>query len=122
MEAPETARVLAALGHEGRLAIFRLLSEAGPLPAGEVARRTGQLQNTASSNLSVLSYVGLVSAMRAGRSIIYSVTPDRAGEALAFLCEPLIANGRASAGPALSRVLDAYAQAPQTAAATTDVA
>ena len=75
MDAREAAKVLAALGHEGRLSIFRLLAQAGPqgLPAGEVARRTSQLQNTASSNLGVLANVGLVAGRREGRSIIYSL-------------------------------------------------
>jgi len=87
MDASETARVLAALGHEGRLSIFRLLAHAGPqgLPAGEVARRIGQLQNTTSSNLSVLANVGLISGRRVGRSIFYAVMPARFSEALAFL-------------------------------------
>ena len=87
MDAAETSRLLAALGHEGRLLIFRLLVQAGPqgLPAGEVARRTGQLQNTTSSNLGILAAAGLVSARRDGRSIIYAVTHERFGEALEFL-------------------------------------
>lgn len=91
MEAAATARVLAALGHEGRLTIFRLLVRAGPggLAAGEVARQAGQLQNTASSNLSVLLNVGLASARREGRSIIYAVATGRFGEALEFLTEGL---------------------------------
>jgi DNA-binding transcriptional ArsR family regulator len=89
MDASETARVLAALGHEGRLSIFRLLGHAGPqgLPAGEVARRMGQLQNTTSSNLSVLTNVGLISGRRVGRSIFYAVTHDRFSETLAFLTD-----------------------------------
>ena len=86
MDAREAAKVLAALGHEGRLSIFRLLAQAGPqgLPAGEVARRTSQLQNTASSNLGVLANVGLVAGRREGRSIIYAMTPARLGEVLEF--------------------------------------
>ena len=91
MDAREAAKVLAALGHEGRLSIFRLLAQAGPqgLPAGEVARRTSQLQNTASSNLGVLANVGLVAGRREGRSIIYAMTPARLGEVLEFLTENL---------------------------------
>ena len=89
MKAAATARVLAALGHEGRLRIFRLLVRAGPqgLAAGEIGRQAGQLQNTASSNLSVLLNVGLASTRREGRSIIYTVAPTRFSEALEFLTE-----------------------------------
>jgi len=89
MDARETAKVFGALGHEGRLAIFRLLASAGPkgVPAGEVARRTGQVQNTSSANLSVLANAGLVSARREGRSILYAVTASRFDEAVEFLMD-----------------------------------
>jgi len=89
MEPAETARVFGALGHEGRLAIFRLLASAGPegVPAGEVARRTGQVQNTASASLSVLANAGLVSARREGRSIFYAVNPARFRQAVAFVTD-----------------------------------
>lgn len=87
MDAVTTSRVLAALGHEGRLLTFMLLGRAGPegLPAGEIARRAGHLQNTTSTHLSVLAHVGLVVGRREGRSIIYAAAPGRFDEALAFL-------------------------------------
>ncbi|ODT86958.1 helix-turn-helix transcriptional regulator [Phenylobacterium sp. SCN 70-31] len=87
MESDKAARTLASLGHEGRLLAFRLLVEAGPegLPAGEVARRTEQLQNTSSSHLNVLMNAGLVTARREGRSIIYSVAYAHFGELMEFL-------------------------------------
>jgi len=109
MDARETAKVLAALGHEGRLAIFRLLAHAGPqgLPAGEVARRTAQLQNTASSNLGVLANVGLVAGRREGRSIFYAVTRTRFGEALEFLTEDLFEDHTGARATFFQRLLDA---------------
>lgn len=87
MDAAGTAKVFGALGHEGRLAIFRLLASAGPegVPAGEIARRTGQVQNTTSANLSVLSNAGLVSPRREGRSIFYAVSAARLNGAMTFL-------------------------------------
>lgn len=89
MDGATTAKVLAALGHEGRLTIFRLLASAGPggLPAGEIARRAGHLQNTTSTHLSVLSNVGLIVGRRDGRSIIYSATHTRLSGALDFAME-----------------------------------
>lgn len=89
MDARTAARSLAALGHEGRLLAFRLLVDAGPegLAAGEIARRTGALQNTSSSNLNVLASAGLIVARRAGRSIIYSVSQAHFGELLAYMVE-----------------------------------
>lgn len=109
MDAAETARVLSALGHEGRLSIFRLLVRAGPqgLPAGEVARRTNQLQNTTSSNLGVLSNVGLVSTRREGRSIIYAVTHTRFSEALEFLTENFFEDDAGARTAFFQRLLDA---------------
>jgi DNA-binding transcriptional ArsR family regulator len=89
MESGTAARSLAAHGHEGRLLAFRLLVEAGPegLPAGEIARRTGAVQNTSSSNLNVLAGAGLVTSRRDGRSIIYSVAHAHFGELLEFLVQ-----------------------------------
>ena len=111
MDAREAAKVLAALGHEGRLSIFRLLAQAGPqgLPAGEVARRTSQLQNTASSNLGVLANVGLVAGRREGRSIIYAMTPARLGEVLEFLTENLFGDQAGAWTAFFQTLLEAFA-------------
>jgi ArsR family transcriptional regulator, arsenate/arsenite/antimonite-responsive transcriptional repressor len=80
---------LSALAHPGRLAVFRLLVQAGPegLAAGEIARTTGSLPNTLSANLNVLAGAGLVSSRRDGRSIVYAAGYERMGELLAFLME-----------------------------------
>jgi DNA-binding transcriptional ArsR family regulator len=73
MELKAAAANLSALGHEGRLAIFRLLVQAGPqgVAAGEIARRLDMIPNTLSANLNVLSHAGLIASRREGRSIIY---------------------------------------------------
>lgn len=65
---------LAALAHPGRLEVFRRLVRTGHggLAAGEIARATGSLPNTLSSNLAILAGAGLVRSRREGRSIIYS--------------------------------------------------
>jgi DNA-binding transcriptional ArsR family regulator len=89
METKAAVSSLSALAHEGRLAAFRLLVQAGPdgLPAGEIARRLEILPNTLSTSLNVLSHAGLVRSRRAGRSIIYSAAYDSMREVLAFLME-----------------------------------
>src|SRR5215218_4756047 len=89
METPAAVTALAALAHEGRLDIFRLLVRAGPegLAAGEVARATGALANTLSTNLAILSRAGLVASRRDGRSIIYTAAYSRMRDLLAFLME-----------------------------------
>ena len=110
MDAAATAKVLAALGHEGRLLVFRMLAQAGPqgLPAGEIARRAGHLQNTTSTLLSVLSHVGLVEGRREGRSIIYAVTPTRFTEALGFLTEGFFADQGGDNASFFQRLLEGW--------------
>jgi ArsR family transcriptional regulator len=80
---------LSALAHPGRLDVFRLLVKAGPegMAAGEIARTTGSLANTLSTNLNILAGAGLVSSRREGRSIIYAAAYDRMRDLLAFLME-----------------------------------
>ena len=89
MEAKAAAASLSALGHEGRLSVFRLLVGAGPrgVAAGEIARRLGFLPNSLSSNLNILSQAGLIVARREGRSILYSADFARVRDLLRFLVE-----------------------------------
>lgn len=89
METTTAVAALSALAHPSRLEVFRLLVRAGPegLAAGEIARATGSLANTLSTNLGVLAAAGLVTSRRDGRSIIYAAGYDRMGELLAFLVE-----------------------------------
>lgn len=64
---------LSALAHPKRLALFRLLMRRYPhgVPAGEIASALGLKANTASSYLSVLTQVGLISQTRAGTTLRY---------------------------------------------------
>jgi DNA-binding transcriptional ArsR family regulator len=89
MEPQSAVSGLSALAHPGRLEVFRLLVRAGPegMAAGDIARATGSLANTLSTNLNVLAGAGLVSSRREGRSIIYAAGYDRMRELLAFLME-----------------------------------
>lgn len=89
METNEAVAGLAALAHEGRLAVFRELVAAGPdgLAAGEVARRVGIAPNTLSATFTVLSHAGLVTRRREGRSINYAAAYDRMSDLLGFLME-----------------------------------
>jgi len=89
MESKNAAACLSALGHEGRLAIFRLLVRAGPggVAAGEIARRLDTLPNTLSANLNVLAHAGLVTSRRAGRSILYSADYAAMSRLLGFLLQ-----------------------------------
>ncbi len=87
MESKLAVVALSALGHESRLAIFRLLVKAGPegLAAGEIARRLDSLPNTLSANLNVLSHAGLIASRREGRSIVYTADYTAMSGLLGFL-------------------------------------
>lgn len=89
METKSAVSSLAALAHEGRLSVFRLLVQAGEggLAAGEVARRLEILPNTLSASLNILSHADLIVSRRDGRSIIYTANYAAMGQLLAFLLE-----------------------------------
>jgi DNA-binding transcriptional ArsR family regulator len=89
MELKPAVNMLSALGHEGRLAIFRLLVKAGPvgMAAGDIARTLEVLPNSLSANLNVLSHAGLIGSRREGRSIIYSADYAAMSGLLSFLME-----------------------------------
>jgi DNA-binding transcriptional ArsR family regulator len=104
METTTAIAALSALAHEGRLEVFRLLVKAGEpgMAAGEIARATGVLANTLSSNLNVLAGAGLVTSRREGRSIIYKAGYDRMRDLLGFLMEDCCAGDPAICAPLAS--------------------
>jgi DNA-binding transcriptional ArsR family regulator len=57
------------------------------MAAGDIARATGSLPNTLSTNLNILAGASLVQSRREGRSIIYSADYTRMSALLAFLVE-----------------------------------
>ena len=89
MEKQTAVAALAALAHETRLDVFRLLVRAGSegLPAGTVGERLGIPAATLSFHLKELKGAGLIRCEREGRSRIYS--PDFAAMSalLAYLTE-----------------------------------
>jgi DNA-binding transcriptional ArsR family regulator len=89
MEPNAAIKRLSALAQESRLAVFRLLVQAGPagVPAGEIARKLEITPNTLSAQLTVLANAGLVTSRRDGRSIIYAAGYDNMSELLVYLME-----------------------------------
>jgi DNA-binding transcriptional ArsR family regulator len=87
METLNAAELLAALGHESRLAIFRLLVEAGPkgVNASAISEQLGLAPATLSFHLSHLSRVGLIEGERESRFIHYSANFATMDELIAFL-------------------------------------
>lgn len=80
---------LAALAQEHRLALFRLLVQAGPdgLPAGAIAERLGVPASSLSFHLAHLNRAGLVSQTRQGRSLIYAADYAAMNGLLGYLME-----------------------------------
>ena len=66
------AQALAALGHEARLDVFRLLVRAGRdgLSVGDIVTSTGQPASTLAHHLRMLVQAGLVTQERQGRTIL----------------------------------------------------
>ena len=87
MHLPDAVDALSALAHASRLAVFRLLVQAGSdgMAAGEIAREVGALPNTLSTHLTILGHAGLVRSRRDGRSVIYSADYDGMRDLLGFL-------------------------------------
>lgn len=89
MEAATAVAAFGALAQETRLAVFRLLVQAGPdgLTAGDIAEALKVPASTMSHHLATIERAGLAASRRESRSIYY--TADYAGirELLTFLME-----------------------------------
>ena len=87
METKNALAALAALAHETRLAVFRLLVTEGPngLPAGEVAVALGVPPSTLSFHLRELERAGLLTSWRRQRQIFYAADYEGMRRFLAFL-------------------------------------
>jgi ArsR family transcriptional regulator, arsenate/arsenite/antimonite-responsive transcriptional repressor len=74
MKATEAVSALAALAQEHRLAIFRLLVQAGPegMAPSKIQSRLRLAAPTLSFHLAQLKQAGLVRVLRSGRSLIYT--------------------------------------------------
>jgi len=87
MEAKTAAERLAALGHETRLAVFRMLVEAGPsgVSAGQIAERLDIPLPTLSFHLAHLSRVGLIEGRQESRYIFYAADYAAMNALLSYL-------------------------------------
>lgn len=89
METSTAITSLAALAQESRLAVFRLLVQAGPagLAANKIAEALAIPASSLSFHLKELAHANLVASAKAGRSIIYSANYAAMNGLLAFLTE-----------------------------------
>jgi len=86
---PEAVAALASLAQEHRLALFRLLVQAGSagMPAGALAEALGIPNSSLSFHLAHLNRAGLISQRREGRSLIYTANYDAMNGLIGFLTE-----------------------------------
>jgi DNA-binding transcriptional ArsR family regulator len=89
MEVKYVIAALAALAQETRLAVFRLLVQAGPggLAAMQIAEGVGIAPSLLSFHLKELMHAGLISQTREGRSLIYAADFEAMNGVLGFLTE-----------------------------------
>lgn len=87
---PEAAvDALGALAQEHRLALFRLLVQAGRggMAAGQIAEALGLPNSSLSFHLAQLQKAGLIAQKREGRSLIYSADYAVMNGLVAYLME-----------------------------------
>jgi DNA-binding transcriptional ArsR family regulator len=99
MESNTAVAALAALAHESRLAVYRLLVQAGSegLLVGDLQSRTGIPPATLTHHLNALRRAGLVEDTRDGRSITCRADYACMNALLAFLTENCCGDLRACA-------------------------
>lgn len=87
METNEAVQSLSALAQGSRLAIFRLLVQAGPagMAAGSIGERLALPPATLSFHLAGLTRAGLARSRQEGRFVIYSADFGRMNDLVAFL-------------------------------------
>lgn len=89
MKSKDALLALAALAQPTRLAVYRMLVEAGPggMAAGQIAERLGLAPATLSFHVGQLARAGLALARPEGRYILYSADFSRMNRLVGFLTE-----------------------------------
>ena len=89
MEIKHATRSLAALAHNSRLEIFRLLVQKGPegMAASAIAEKAGLPNATLSFHIKGLTHAGLVDARQDGRFIYYAANYSTMNALVGYLME-----------------------------------
>ena len=100
MNSDDAITALGSLAQEHRLAIFRLLVQAGDdgLAAGAVAEALGVPSSSLSFHLAHLHRAGLIQQQRQGRSLIYSADYGAMNALVGYLMENCCAGVGCAAG------------------------
>ena len=89
MEIKEAVAALGALAQETRLAVFRLMIEAGPsgIAAGQIGEALDVPPATLSFHLKELSHARLATSRQEGRFIYYAADFERMAALMSFLTQ-----------------------------------
>ncbi len=89
MEMKDAVKALAAIAHESRLTVFRLLVQAGSagLPAGQLAEKAGIPPSSLSFHLKELVHAGLLQSRQEGRFVIYEARFESMADLLVYLTD-----------------------------------
>ncbi|MBS0388552.1 MAG: winged helix-turn-helix transcriptional regulator [Proteobacteria bacterium] len=105
MRSPQAVGALAALAHDHRLAIYRLLVQSGStgLSAGSIAARVGMLPSSLTFHIQSLQRAGLVTQTRVSRRLMYAADFSAMNGLVAYLTENCC-GGAQSCAPACNPV------------------
>jgi len=89
MELNQAVKSLAALAQESRLAVFKMLVQAGPsgMAAGQISEQLGISASVLTFHLKELTHAGLVKSRHEGRYVIYSAQIKSMNDLLTYLTE-----------------------------------
>jgi DNA-binding transcriptional ArsR family regulator len=101
LEARHAVAALAALAHDTRLAVYRLLVQRGPdgLPAGFIAQTLSLAPSSLTFHLQHLTHAGLITQRRLSRQLIYAADFAAMNELMAYLTENCCGGGAALCAP-----------------------
>jgi ArsR family transcriptional regulator, arsenate/arsenite/antimonite-responsive transcriptional repressor len=117
MDAAKAVTALGALAHEHRLAIYRLLVEAGPdgLAAGAIADRLAVPPSSLTFHLQHLTRAGLIGQRRAGRQLLYATDFAVMNGLVGFLTENCCGCGRSASRAVCGQSVSGQSVSGQTA-------
>ena len=107
MEERQALLAFGAMSQETRLRIVRLLVRAGPdgMAAGSIGEAVGVSASNVSFHLKELERVGLATARRESRSIVYTAGYETLRDLLRFLMEDCCASNPEICGPSSFRAI-----------------
>ncbi len=97
MKATAAVNALSALAHDHRLAVFRLLVEAGPegLSAGTIAEKLGLVPSSLTFHTQALQRAGMIGYRRVSRQVFYAADFESMNALVGYLTENCCGAGQA---------------------------